>query len=92
MKMDLRLFPFSFASSPKQLVKIFMNGELLGELELEGRWQTYSFDLPRSYLREGINSIRFLYHHTASPAQVIPGSQDSRRLAVAFDYLALQPE
>ena len=51
--MDFRLSPFSFPSSPKQLVKIFMNGELLSELELEEGWQTYSFDLPRSYLREG---------------------------------------
>ena len=92
MKMDLRLFPFSFPSSPKQLVKIFMNGQLLSEIELEGGWQTYSFDVPGSYLREGINSIRFLYRYTASPAQVIPGSKDLRRLAVAFDYFALQPE
>ena len=32
VKMDLRLFPLSFPSSPKQLVKIFMNGQLLSEL------------------------------------------------------------
>ena len=92
MKMDLRLSPFSFPSSPKQLVKIFMNGELLSELELGGGWQTYSFDLPPSYLREGVNRIRFLYRYTASPAQVLPGSNDPRLLAVAFDYLTLQPE
>jgi hypothetical protein len=38
MKMDLRFSPFRFPSSPKQLVKTFMNGELLNEIELEGGW------------------------------------------------------
>ena len=33
---ELRLSPFSYPSSPKQLVKISMNGELLSEIELEG--------------------------------------------------------
>jgi hypothetical protein len=77
---------------PKQLVKIFLNGKLLGELELEEGWHTYSLDLPHSYLRHGVNSIRFLPRYIASPVKVIPGSTDSRRLAVAFDYLALQSE
>jgi hypothetical protein len=92
MKMELRLAPFEHPLLPKQLVKIFLNGKLLGELELEEGWHTYSLDLPHSYLRHGVNSIRFLYRYTASPAKVIPGSTDSRRLAVAFDYLALQSE
>jgi hypothetical protein len=92
MKIEMRLSPFSFPSSSKQLVKISMNGEPLRDLELEAGWQTYSFDLPRSYLKEGVNSMRFLYRYTASPAQVIPGSNDLRRIAVAFDYVALQQE
>jgi len=92
MKMELRLAPLNFPLLPKQFVKVFLNGELLSELELEEGWHTYSLDLPHSYLRHGVNSIRFLYRYTASPAKVIPGSTDSRRLAVAFDYLALQSE
>ncbi len=92
MKMDLRLFPFTFPSSPNQRVSVSMNGERLGELALEGRWQTYSLDLPRSHLREGVNTIRFRYGYTAAPATVIPGNNDRRRLAVAFDYIALRPQ
>jgi hypothetical protein len=92
MKMDLRVAPFSFPSSPPQRVTISMNGILVGELALERQWRTYSLDLPPSQMREGVNTIRFRYGYTAAPAKVIPGNNDPRRLAVAFDDIALRPE
>jgi hypothetical protein len=90
--MELRLAPLNLPSLPKQVVQIFVNGALLGALELEGGWHTYQLDLPPSSLRLGVNSIGFRYGYTASPAQAIPGSTDTRRLAVAFDYLTVQSE
>jgi hypothetical protein len=92
MKMDLHLSPFRLPSSSRQQVKISLNGAPLSILDLEEGWQTYAVDLPRSYLREGVNTMRFQYRYTASPLEVIPGSKDPRRLAVAFDYLILRPE
>ena len=73
-------------------MKISLNGAPLIDFDLDEGWQTYSFALPRSYIREGLNTIRFQYRYTASPLEVIPGSIDPRRLAVAFDYLIIRPE
>jgi hypothetical protein len=35
--------------------------------------------------------VTFRYGYAIAPASVIPGSSDTRTLAVAFDYLVLAP-
>ncbi len=92
MRMDLRLFPFTFPSAPTQQVKISVNRKFLAEIKLENRWQTYSLAVPREYLQVGVNAIRFMYRYTALPSKVIPGSRDARMLAVAFDEITLRPD
>ncbi|MDX1385512.1 MAG: hypothetical protein R3190_17805, partial [Thermoanaerobaculia bacterium] len=47
--------------------------------------------VPQSRLRSGLNVVRFRFAHTASPADVIEGSADARRLSAAFDFVELQP-
>lgn len=90
--MELRLAPFSFPSSPQQQVKVFVNGKFLTMIPLDQTdWKTYSVTVPASHLKKGINSFRFVYRYTATPAKVLPGSQDERHLAVAFDFIALHP-
>jgi hypothetical protein len=82
-----------FPASPLQGIKIYVNGEYVGELQLTADgWQTYSLHLPHRYLQDGINAFRFLYRYTALPAQVLPGSKDPRMLAVAFDFIGFRPE
>ncbi len=91
--MELRLLPFTFPSSPEQRIQVFVNGRFLNEIRLDANgWKTYSLHLPRTYLARGINAIRFVYRYTASPSKVLPGSQDQRTLAVAFDFIRFRPE
>ncbi len=88
----LTLMPFTFPASPPQGVKMFVNGRLLGEVSLaEGDWQTYSVKLPRSFLSPGLNTLRFVYRYVTAPVKVLPDSQDSRTLAVAFDSITFRP-
>ena len=87
--MELRLRPFSFPGSPLQTVKLYVNGEFFSQIPLATKdWQSYTVHLPQAYLTAGINTFRFVYGYTDSPSRVVPGSDDSRTLAVAFDYVA----
>ena len=92
--MELRILPFTFPGAPSQGMKIYVNGQFLSEIALEAvhDWRSYVLQLPRTYLAAGINSMRFVYRYTASPAKVLPGSPDQRTLAVAFDFIAFRPE
>ena len=86
---ELRLRPFSFPGSPLQTVKLYVNGEFFSQIPLATKdWQSYTVHLPQAYLTAGINTFRFVYGYTDSPSRVVPGSDDSRTLAVAFDYVA----
>lgn len=93
LTMELRLLPFSYPSATAQGIKVVVNGRYLQDIQLaQSGWQSYSVKLPSSVLSPGINAIRFVYRYTASPSQVIPGSQDPRRLAVAYDKIVLRQE
>jgi hypothetical protein len=91
--MELKLRPFSFPGSPLQTVKIYVNGQFFREIPLEVKdWHSYTVHLPHAYLTTGINTFRFVYGYTDSPSRVEPGNGDTRRLAVAFDYVAFHQE
>jgi hypothetical protein len=91
--MELRLLPLPLPGSPAQAVKIYVNGRFVGEIALEvSDWHSYTVRLPRTYLAAGINAFRFVYRYTASPSKVMPGNNDLRTLAVAFDYVAFHQE
>jgi hypothetical protein len=84
----LTLLPFTFPSSPPQSIRVFVNGRSVAEVTPVGpSWRTYSFELPRTYLSPGANTLRFVYNYVASPSKVVPGSEDPRTLAVAFDSI-----
>lgn len=51
----------------------------------------YRIPLRASSFRNGLNTVTFRYGYAIAPASVIPGSSDTRTLAVAFDYLVLAP-
>lgn len=91
--MELRLLPFSFPGSPPQSVAVLANGQPVGEIALATTaWHSYTVRISGAYLRPGINRFHFRYRYTASPANVIPGQQDPRELAVAFDFVRFRPE
>jgi hypothetical protein len=86
--MDLRLLPSRHPSSWLQVLSVYVNGRYLQDLVLQvGGWQTHSFVLPHAFVRPGINSFRFVYRYAVAPAEIIPHSQDTRPLTVAYDYI-----
>jgi hypothetical protein len=93
LSMESRLRPFTFPGSPSQGMKIEVNGRFVSHISLAtSEWQNYTVHLAPSDLMQGINTVRFVYDHTASPAEVLPGNGDRRQLAVCFDYIAFRPE
>jgi hypothetical protein len=89
--LELSVLPFRAPSLPPQGMEVHVNGQRAGELALEEGWRTYRLALPALALRTGINTIRFIYRVAATPAGTVPGSEDPRVLAVAFDRLELLP-
>jgi hypothetical protein len=93
LAMELKLRPFTFPGSPPQGLQIHVNGRFMGQIPLAtSEWQSYTVHLEPTDLTSGINTFRFVYNYTASPAQVWPGNGDRRQLAVNFDYIAFHPE
>jgi hypothetical protein len=89
--MELRLL--AFPSGPPQGVTIYANKRLLGEVQLEtAGWHLYTVHVPKTALTTGLNGFRFVYHYTTSPAEVFPGNEDGRRLAVAFNFIRFRAE
>ena len=90
--MELKLVPFTFPESPPQGMKIYVNGQLSKHILLvPGEWRSYAVHLANTDLTGGINTFRFVYDYTASPSKVLPRNEDSRELAVAFDYIKFRP-
>jgi hypothetical protein len=88
--LEMRLLPLVYEGSPRQTIAVYVNGVLHERLTLEREWTKYELQLPAKLFRTGLNEVTFKYGHAVSPARVIPGSSDSRTLAVAFDYVALR--
>jgi hypothetical protein len=93
LAMELRVQPFTYPGSPPQGMTIEVNGRVVGHITLATSvWQSYTVHLAPADIVQGINTVRFVYDHTASPAEVLPGNGDRRQLAVSFDYIAFRPE
>jgi hypothetical protein len=88
--LELRLHPFTYEGLPPQTVAVYVNGRLGGRLTLERTWAQYQLKLPVTLFRTGLNAVTFKYGYAVSPARLIPGSADTRMLAVAFDYVTLR--
>lgn len=92
MTMELRLLPFSFPSAPSQRMTVAMNGRALGEIELarDMHWRTYAVSVPATAVKPGTNVVRFTYRYSAAPRDTLPGSPDTRELAVAFSRITFK--
>jgi arylsulfatase A-like enzyme len=87
---------FSFAAFPylphgdqQQFVHIRVNSAFVESILIEPVETEYEVVLPEGALRAGANEIELRYGWTAVPAQVQPGSEDNRELAIAYTHIDL---
>jgi hypothetical protein len=90
--LEMRVLPFTYQASPPQSISVYLNGAFQEELRLKEGWHMEQVKLPASLFVKGLNNLTFKYRYTARPAQVAPGSADTRSLAVAFDEVRLSPD
>jgi hypothetical protein len=88
--LEARLRPLTYDGAPRQTVSVYVNGAFRDRLTLDPGWAQYRLDIPAGALRPGVNEITFKYGYAVQPAKVLAGNPDTRRLAVAFDYVALR--
>jgi hypothetical protein len=84
----LRAEPFVFTGSPPQVLSIDVNGERVAERTLAPGLREYEFDVPHERLGRSLNIITFGYRYARSPRE-LGMSDDTRQLAVRFDYIHL---
>jgi len=71
-----------------QSVSVMMNGKNVGNVKAKQGWQEYRLLIDSEQLKPGKNRITFKFKHAKSPAE--SGGRDSRKLAMAFDWLRLE--
>src|SRR5262245_57142758 len=87
LEVALRAWPLAFEGAPPQSVEISANGRPVATLELAPGAHTYRVRIPGDALVPGENRLEFRYAWSRAPREVIPGSDESRPLAVAWDWL-----
>lgn len=86
----LRCRAFTAPGGRAQTVEVELNGERVARLEPGGDFATYPLALPVERLRAGRNQLRLRYAAARSPRELGAGD-DWRRLALAVDWLRLEP-
>jgi hypothetical protein len=77
--------PFHRPGLDQQGVSLALNGTGLTHVLLSPGWRSHQVQLPESVQAEGRNTLTLTYDHTWVPAEIQSGSEDRRRLAVAWD-------
>ena len=82
--------PFLFPGAPTQRVDLSVNGTSVGEIALAPDVGEVRWTIPSSVLRIGQNRLTFSYGYSRAPKDVLPGSLDSRPLAVSWDWIRFE--
>jgi hypothetical protein len=51
----------------------------------------FALPTPKDAWKRGVNEMKFLFAYAESPKDRIPGAEDERTLAAAFDWLEILP-
>jgi len=90
-RVTIRALPFVYAGHPPQTLTLRINGRPVGKpVMLADEWSEYAFVVPRDGLQAGLNEIVCTASMDASPAEVLPGSTDARRLRLAVDWIRVE--
>jgi hypothetical protein len=86
--LTFRALPFVYAGGPRQTVSLLVNQVThLAPLVLNPGWDSYEMEIPSTALHRGVNVLDLEFAYTRAPREVVPGSDDSRTLAVAVDWI-----
>lgn len=89
LNLSFRCTPFSFNENVSQAIQFFFNGNYVTELNLSRGWSEYNISIPEEFAEEGINILEFRYRYAESPRDHAI-NDDTRKLAVAFDWLKIK--
>jgi len=87
----LTCLPLSFADAPEQTMTVQVNGHAVADLRLHPGRGDYTVAVPDQALVAGENRITFGYGFHRRPIDVLPGSKDTRSLAVAWYRMSIAP-
>ncbi len=85
----LRVTPIDHPSLPRQTMRILLNGRELQTLTLAPGSQEPAVLAPAAAWRDGLNTLAFDFGRATTPAEFDPSNGDSRKLAVAFDWIVV---
>jgi hypothetical protein len=86
-----RTWPFRWEGAPPQTVAVAVNGVQLAAWTLSDGARVYSATSPAAAWQEGPNVLSFRFTYAEAPKDRIPGNEDSRTLAAAFDWVEIVP-
>lgn len=86
-----RTWPFRWEGAPPQSVTLAVNGVQLATWTLSDGARVYSAVSPAAAWREGTNVLSFSFAYAEAPKDRIPGADDTRTLAAAFDWVEIVP-
>ena len=85
----MQVSPLDDPSLPRQTMRVELNGRELQTLTLAPGPQMLSIPAPAGLWREGVNTLLLQFGRATAPADFDPVNRDSRKLAVAFDWIAI---
>ncbi|HET8772331.1 MAG TPA: glycosyltransferase family 39 protein, partial [Thermoanaerobaculia bacterium] len=85
----LRVTPIDHPTLPRQTMRISLNGRELRTLALPPGTQELAVPAPAAVWRDGLNTLAFDFGRATAPAEFDPSNTDPRKLAVAFDWIAV---
>jgi hypothetical protein len=66
--------PFNYPEAIAQRVAIIVNGERLEWRDMSPNWAEYTWEVPASAVRQGLNEVRLEFERLDAPADVLPAS------------------
>jgi hypothetical protein len=88
---ELSFHSHALAALAPLTVTVTLNGHTLELATLGSSFQVRTLKVPTGVLVDGENTLEFRFAKTARPAESLAGSKDERQLAVAFDWIDLEP-
>lgn len=95
IEMVLDCLPFADPNQPEQRILVSINDRDIAEISLLPGRSRHTVTLPKQLLRRHRNLVGFRYAYTAEPRNILPDSEDTRELAVAWysvRFTALEDE